>query len=119
MINKIKILIVAFCLLLSACASHPQRDFIARGIIAKCAPNTDVQTTTSKNVIINFKRYKNCFGYKDLIIVSWRPFNLFEVRNFVHTMLKDYLQKINKKASVLQYEHWGPDFFIIFEVKDK
>ena len=119
MINKVKIFIVSFCLMLSACATQPRHDFIAQAIDKKCSSSSEVETTTPKDVIINFKRYKNCFGYEDLIVISWHPFNLYEVRNFVHSLLRDYLQKINKEVEVIQYENWGTKFFIVFEVKDK
>ena len=119
MINKVKIFIVSFCLLLSACATQPKPDFIARAIDTQCSPTTEVETTTPKGVIINFKRYKNCFGYEDLIVIFWNPFNIYEIRKFVHTLLQDYLQRIDKKVELIQYENWGTRFFIVFEVKDK
>lgn len=119
MIQKSKIIIAFLFLFMFSCATQGHHRIISKDIYKQCDSSEHGQAVTDKKVKIDFQRFENCYGYEDLLIISWTPFNITEVRTFITYMLNEYLYKVNKKAKLIQYEQWDKSFYVLYELSER
>ena len=116
--SKLGILFL-WCMLLFSCASIKHERIITKDIYRQCSPTESMSTVTTHKIEIEFARYEKCYGYEDLMIISWTPLNTTDARVLIHYILAEYLQRQNKKARLIQHEQWGKSFFVLYELVER
>jgi len=92
---------------------------MTRDIFQTCKP-VSLLTVDSfeKKTKVSFLRYQKCYRHKDLLVIAWYKYNVTVVRSTINYLLPLYLEKINKKAKLIQYEQWPDGFYMVMELSD-
>jgi len=67
-------------------------------------------------VTVKATRYRDCFGYDEVLVMEWDKFNITSIRVTIKMLLDAYFRKINRKEKVVQYEQYNDKFYIIYEL---
>ena len=120
-LTKIKLnVIIVFSLAFLAlqCASTPSYDMLTKDIERDCYPHASykIDEHTYQKVNVSMAHYKSCLDYKDVLVVRWDKYNTTTIRVFVNQTMKQYLESVNMKAKLVQWEQWGDGFYIVYEL---
>jgi hypothetical protein len=119
MTKTAKFIIALLFIFAFSCASQGHHRIISKDIYKQCVPSDRGQMVSAMKVAIDFQRFENCYGYKDLVVISWTPFNVTIVRTSIVYILGEYLFKTKKKAKLIQYEQYGQSFYVLYELSER
>ena len=78
-----------------------------------------IEDATQDNINVSFTHYKNCFDYKNVLIIKWTKYNSNAIRLVVKFALTRYAHHVKMSPKLIQWEQWGNGFYAVYELVDR
>jgi len=119
--NRIKQILLAFILLtLANCATGNGVPLYSMQAPTACQVKSKLGgaiSTLEATIRFTFTRYENCFGHKDLLVISWQPDNVSFIDRAVKHYLGEYLNMIKRKAHLIQKEFFQDKYYFVYKLE--